>query len=66
MNFYTEYCVCCGRYSTKLTNVRDGASVDVVCPACTEEVYGEVAELHLVPEYIYVYSEADLSDDLPF
>ena len=64
--FNTEYCVCCGRYSTKLSNVRDGQSIDVVCPTCIEEVYGDVPELHLVPEYIYKYTEEDFSDDLPF
>lgn len=64
--FNVEYCVCCGRYSTQLSNVRDRQSIDVVCPNCTKEMYGDIPELHLVPEYIYIFTEEDLSDDLPF
>ena len=64
--FYQQYCVCCGRYATQLSNVREDVSVDVICPNCIEEMYGDIPELHTVPEYIYTFTEADLSDDLPF
>lgn len=64
--FYQQYCVCCGRYTTKLSNVREHVSIEVECPTCIEEMYGDIPELHIVPEYIYTLTEADISDELPF